>query len=220
MVSAVIFDMDGVLIDSEPLWRMAEIKAFSHVNLSLNDEMCRQTTGLRVDEVVEYWYEKFPWKNTTKKEVEEKIWESIIHLVKTEGTAKEGVYESLAFIKKQNVKLALASTSAMILINTVVEKLQLKDYFEVMCSAEFEKYGKPHPDIYISTAQQLNVHPSYCLAIEDSINGIIAAKAAKMKCIAIPDEILREDKRFGIADVTLSSLREINQALWASFTKS
>lgn len=219
MIKAVIYDMDGVLIDSEPLWRQAEIKTFADVGVQLTDTMCRETTGLRVDEVVEYWYHKFPWQNTPKKEVEEILWKSIIHLVKTEGVAKEGVYESLKFVKSKNVKLALASTSAMMLINAVIEKLQLKDYFEVIHSAEFETYGKPHPGVYLSTAKQLNVNPAFCIAIEDSINGIVAAKAAKMKCIAIPDDVLQGDKRLGIADITLFSLKDVNQELWNEFNK-
>lgn len=214
MIKAVIYDMDGVLIDSEPLWRRTEIETFAKVGVKLNDDMCRQTTGFRVDEVIEHWYHKFPWKNISKKEVEEMIWKNIIQLVKTEGSAKDGVYESLKFLKRENVKIALASSSTLTLIKAVMEKLQLEDYFEVIHSAEFEEYGKPHPGVYISTAKQLNINPAFCVAIEDSINGIIAAKAAKMKCIAIPEKELQGDKRLGIADFTISSLKEVGQELW------
>ncbi len=219
MIKAVIYDMDGILIDSEPLWRRAEIDVFHQVDVSLTEEMCRQTMGLRVDEVVEYWYQRFPWQNTAKTCVADLIWQNVISLVAAEGNAQEGVYASLEFMRRQGVKLALASTSGMALIETVLARLQLKQYFAVVHSAQFEDYGKPHPAVYISTARRLGVDPTACLAIEDSINGMIAAKAARMKCIAIPDEALAGDKRLGIADVTLSSLHEIRPELWSRLNK-
>lgn len=155
VVKAVIYDMDGALIDSEPLWRKAEIESFATVGLSLTDEMCKQTTGLRVDEVVEYWFHKFPWEGTSQKQIEELIWENVIQLVNTEGEPKEGVKKSLEYFKKRGYKPALASTSAMILITTVLDKLQIRDYFKAIHSAEFEENGKPHPGVYITTAKNL-----------------------------------------------------------------
>lgn len=214
MIKAVVFDMDGVLIDSEPLWRSAEILSFKTVGVSLTEDMCKETMGLRVDEVVEYWYHKFPWENIPHKQVEEIIWENVIRLVKEEGKVKDGVREALDFIRSKNVRIALASTSAMVLINAVIEKLKLENYFEVIHSAEFEDYGKPHPGVYITTANKLDIKPQFCVAIEDSFNGILAVKAARMKCIAIPERELIHDKRLGIADVVLSSLHEMNNKIW------
>lgn len=211
MIKAVIYDMDGIIIDSEPLWEKTKIKSFETVGVMLTKEMCSQTVGLRVDEYVEYYYHRFPWENTSKKEIEKLNWENIIQLVKDEGEIKEGVRQSLEFFKKKNLKIGLASTSNMLLINTVLDKLNLQNFFEVIHSAEFEDHGKPHPGVYLTTAKKLGVDPHSCLAIEDSINGIIASKAAKMKCIAVPEKELREDKRIGIADIILSSLLEINQ---------
>lgn len=219
MIKAVIYDMDGVLIDSEPLWRKAEIEAFGRVGVSLTEDLCRETTGLRVDEVVEHFYHLFPWEGTTKKEVEEFIWENIIKLAKEEGKAKEGVLESLHVIKEQGLKIALASTSAMVLINAVLDKLKIAEYFDVIHSAEFEEYGKPHPGVYLTTAKKLGFLSQQCVAIEDSINGMLAAKSAKMKCIGIPEKELEGDKRLGIADVIISSLFEINQSLLAKIDK-
>ena len=86
--------------------------------------------------------------------------------------------------------------------------------FEKIYSAQEEEYGKPHPAVYISAAKRLNVAPVECLAIEDSFNGVLAAKAAKMKCIAIPYEGVRHDRRFAIADVSLDSLMQIDLDVW------
>lgn len=218
MINAVIYDMDGVIIDSEPLWREAEIESFATVNISLTDEMCIQTMGLRVDEVVEHWFHLFPTDSTLAKPVEDMILKKVAALVLDKGQAKEGVYESLEFIKGKNVPIALASASAMILINAVLDKLGLRSYFSELHSAEFEEYGKPHPSVYLTTAKKLEVPSRTCIAIEDSINGMIAAKASKMKCIAIPDDAHRDDKRLGIADAVLSSLKEINEELWQKLT--
>lgn len=219
MVKAVIYDMDGLIIDSEPLWRKAEVKSFATVGVFLTEEMCAQTTGLRIDEVVEFWFHRNPWEGTSHKELEELIMKNVIQFVIDDGQQKKGVNESLDLLKQLGFRLALASSSGMALINPVLDKLQIRDYFEVIHSAEFEKYGKPHPEIYLSTAKQLNVNPVFCVAIEDSINGIISAKAAKMKCIAVPEKELLNDKRLGIADIVVASLLDINEETISKLNK-
>ena len=82
--------------------------------------------------------------------------------------------------------------------------------FESVLSAEYEAYGKPHPGVYISAAKQMKYDPQYCCAIEDSLNGVIAAKAAKMKCIAVPAQDEPKIAKFAVADVVLNSLEELN----------
>lgn len=211
MIKAVIYDMDGILINSEPLWRKAMIKSFATANIHLTEEMCKQTMGSRMDEVIKYWLDNSPQNTTPHKHLEELILKNIIQLVKDEGEPMKGVKNSLDFLKSQNIKIGLASSSAMALINTTVDKLQIRDYFEIIHSAEFEDYGKPHPGVYITTAKKLAVNPQQCTAIEDSINGMIAAKAAKMKCIAIPEKELMNDKRLGVSDIIIQSLLEINE---------
>src|SRR3989339_1145861 len=167
MIKAVIYDMDGVLIDSDPFWRQAEVESFKSVGVFITEEMCYQTTGLRIDEVVAFWYQKMPWEGVSQSEVADLILKNVIELVEKKGQAKEGVLESLEFIKKQNVKLALASSSALVLIKTVIAKLGIQNYFEIVHSAEFESYGKPHPDVYLTAAKKLDIEPRFCVAIED-----------------------------------------------------
>lgn len=208
MIEAVIFDMDGLLIDSEPLWQEAELHVFNKVGVPLTPEMTLQTTGLRTDEVVEYWHKKYPWSNPPQKEVSDKIDETVIDLIKSKGTAMAGAKEAVELCKAAGLPIAIASSSSTLLINTVLEKLGIADEVKIIHSAHDEAYGKPHPAVYISTANELGVHPNHCLAFEDSANGVLAAKAAKMKCIAIPEPSLRNDKRFGIADIILHSLHD------------
>ncbi|MEN9517929.1 MAG: hypothetical protein RLZZ381_517 [Cyanobacteriota bacterium] len=216
MIEAVIFDLDGLLIDSEPLWQEAVILVFKQVNLLLTSELYRQTQGLRIDEVVDYWYRQYPWTNLSKLEVEELIVSKVIELIHLKGQPLPGVAQAIAFVKKQNVKIALASSSASQIIQAALQKLDLTEVFVEIYSAEFEVLGKPYPGVYLTTAQKLNVPPQSCLALEDSINGVLAAKAAQMKCIAIPEAIQQQYPQFAIADLILNSLTELNESVWNS----
>lgn len=172
--------------------------------------------GLRIDEVVEYWVHKSPWGDSpSKKEVNDDIWRNIISLTNEKGIAKEGVGEVLTFLKNKNIKLALASSSFMKFIDVVVDRLEIRDYFDLIYSAEHEKYGKPHPGVYITTAEKLGVAPIHCIAFEDSFNGMLSAKAAKMRCIAVPEPGLIGSKKLGIADVVLPSLNDLTEETWS-----
>ena len=214
MIKAVIFDLDGLLIDSEPLWQEAEILIFKRVNIFLNSELCSQTRGLRIDEVVDYWYRKSPWTNLTKLEVEELIVSKLIELIHLEGKPLPGVAEAIAFVQSKNVKIALASSSALNIIQAALQKLELADTFVEVYSAESEILGKPHPGVYLTTAKKLNIPPQSCLALEDSLNGVLAAKAAQMKCIAIPEAKQQQNPKFAIANRILASLEELNDSVW------
>jgi sugar-phosphatase len=214
MIKAIIFDMDGLLIDSEPLWQEAEIATFRGVGISLDRTMCLETTGMRTDEMVAYWYRRYPWKNPTKKGIERSIIDSIINMVRARGNPKEGVEQVMEFVKLQGLKSALASSSPYPIIEAVVDKFNLREKLGVIYSAEEEEFGKPHPGVYVTTARKLQVLPEECLAIEDSLNGVLSAKAAKMKCIAVPEGAARNDRRFAIADVVLDSLADVDAQVW------
>lgn len=213
MIEAVIFDMDGLLIDSEPLWQEAEIAVFNKVGVPLTLEMTHQTTGLRVDEVVKYWHKRHPWKTPSQKEVAQRIDDAVLALVKERGVAKPGVQEAITVCKEAGLPMAVASSSARELIKTVLQKLGIAEYIDIIHSAHDEEYGKPHPAVYIRTATTLKVHVEHCLAFEDSVNGVLSAKAAKMKCIAIPEPGIKNDKRYGIADRVLNSLEDFDAKL-------
>jgi HAD superfamily hydrolase (TIGR01509 family) len=205
-MKAVIFDMDGVLIDSEPLWKIAEVEGFGRVGIDLTHTDCEETVGLRIDEVVKLWYNKVGWENKSLAAVEEDIVNTLIREIKGHGKALEGVYESLETIKSANLKIGLATSSAQRIIDVVLDKLEIAHYFETVHSAEFETYGKPHPAVFLTTAERLGVHPTDCLVIEDSLNGVIAAKASRMKVVAVPEKTHQFDDRLKIADKILTSL--------------
>jgi sugar-phosphatase len=210
VTEAVIFDMDGVLIDSEPLWRIAEARAFNAIGVPMTEEDGFQTMGLRTDEVVEYWYARFPWSEPSKTEVEGAIVGNVIALIEERGEALPGAVEAVRGMRVAGYRVGLASSSAMEIIAAVLRRIGLTDDFDVLQSAEHEPYGKPHPAVYIECARSLGIAPANCLALEDSPAGVLAAKAAKMTCIAIPPHELRDDQRYCIADFQLDSIEQFS----------
>lgn len=205
----VIFDMDGLLIDSEPYWKIAEKEVFGKLGLNLTDDLLRQVMGFRLSEVVKHWYHYQPWPEPNFEQTERDVLDCVKQLIQQHADAMPGVYEVLTHCKQNNFKMALASSSAMELIDVVTDKLNIRHFFDVVWSAQYEEYGKPHPAIFLSVAKQLQVEPKHCVVFEDAINGVIAAKAARMYCIAIPEEISYNDPRFAIADVKTQSLLNI-----------
>ncbi len=206
---AVIFDMDGLLIDSEPYWKMAEKEVFGKLGVHLTDDLLRQVMGFRLSEVVQYWYKYQPWENPDFGKTEKDVLACVKELILNHAEAMPGVYDILEFCKKQNYKIGLASSSAMSLIEVVVQKLQIQSYFDVIWSAEYEPFGKPHPGIFITTANKLMVEAKHCLVFEDSVNGVIAAKAARMHCIAVPEQVSINDPRFTITDLLIPTLKNV-----------
>ena len=208
-IKAVIFDMDGVLIDSEPLWRKAMIEGFASIGVLITEEDCKKTTGNRLKEVVEYWFEKLNIHDVLPTEIEHRIINMLVKLINNEGKAISGVIEVINFCNNKNIKIGLATSSSNQLMEAVLEKLNLKNTFKSSISAENMEYGKPHPEVFLNCASQLQISPLECIVIEDSINGVIAAKAAFMRVIALPEQENINNHKFSIADYKLNNMQEV-----------
>lgn len=220
-VAAVIFDMDGLLIDSEPLWRRAEIEIFASLGVHLTEADCTRTTGLRIDAVVAFWLRERPWAAPVPpEEVAARIVSRVIALVQAEGVLMPGAVEALERFAVRGLPLGLASSSPRRLIDAVLACFGLGRYFLAVHSAEGEARGKPDPAVYLHTAERLGLDPRRCMAIEDSIPGVLAAVAAGMGCIAVPAPEHRGDARLRCATVVLGSLTELDDALWARLQTS
>lgn len=216
---AVVFDMDGLLVDSEPLWIRAEMEIFGEVGLALGEEDCAQTKGLRTDDVIAYWFAKRPWARRSPAEVEARLITRVAELVREEGRALRGVESALAVARQNGRRLALASSSPRVIIDAALERLGLTATFDAVESAEHLPLGKPHPAIFLVAAEKLGVPATSCLVLEDSLTGTIAAKAARMTCIAVPFDHPRHDARFAIADAVIGSLDDVTADLLATISE-
>lgn len=215
MVKAAIFDLDGLLVDSEPLWQHAEMEVFATVGLNLNAEQCMQTQGYRIDEAVKYWYQKHPWQGPSIREVADTVVVRLNQLLNEKAVPMPGVIQTLEFFMQRKIPMVVASSSNMSIIENAVTGLGIEKYFESLHSAQYEEYGKPHPAVFLNAAKAMNTDPSECLVFEDSFFGLIAAKAAKMRAVAVPSHVDVTNPKFAIADAILPSLEDWNEEVFA-----
>jgi sugar-phosphatase len=206
---AVIFDMDGVLIESESLWRKAMIQGFKEVNIELSEADCRKTMGLRIGEVIEIWIKQFGYLQLSPAVIEKRILTLLLELIEKKGEFIPGIPELLSFCNEKKLKTGIATSSSHLLMHAVIKKLKLEKQFMATISAEHMNYGKPHPEVFLACASELKVLPQHCLVIEDSFNGAVAAKAAQMKVIAVPDEDHVNVKGFAVADYRAKNMEEV-----------
>lgn len=208
-LKAVIFDMDGVLIDSEPLWRRAMIAGFNEAGIAFTEADCRKTMGIRINEVILYWLNHYGLSTIDPIELENKIISRLLELIATEGKMIPGMAGILGFCRKKKIKMGLATSSSNQLMQAILQKLGLKDTFHSAVSAEHMTYGKPHPEVFITCAAQLGIPASQCIVIEDSLNGVIAARAAQMKVVAVPEPGHQHKEKFIVADHVFPNMQPV-----------
>jgi len=209
-VLAAIFDMDGLLIDSEPLWDRAELDIFASlgVDITRRHEL-PDTLGLRIDQTVRMWFEALPWSGPDQQEVTQRIIARALALVEETRPLLPGVEQALQLCQQQGLKIGLASASPLHMLERVLEMFDLRKYFDVLASAEALPYSKPHPQVYLDAAAKLGIDPLNCVTLEDSFNGMIATKAARMRSIVVPAAEHREDARWALANVVLDDLTQL-----------
>ena len=221
---AAIFDMDGLLVDSEPIWHEVEIDVFGRHGVPLTVERCLETKGMFLGEAVSHWYARYPWTGASAADVSAEIVDAMAARLEEKVELKPGALRSLDFCRDRGARLALASSSPRRLIGAVVHRFGLGSRFTVVHSAEDEPAGKPDPAIFLTTARQLGVAAAECVVFEDSVAGVLAAKAAGMACVAVPepDPVSRPagnerglPEAFALADVVLGSLLELDDDVWA-----
>ena len=251
MIEAVVLDMDGLLIDTEPVWRVAARDVFANLGIDLTEADLLDTTGVRVDEMTAAFLARRPPappvppvpsipftpsapsfhqvplapsvsraspapRELSPADVADRLTDLVVAHVAREGEPMPGVPEAIALFERSGLRLAIASSSPERLIDAVCARLALD--IDVRCSALDEPRGKPAPDVYLAAARRLDLSPARCLAVEDSPAGVLAAKAARMTCVAVPDPLLTGDPRYGRADLILSSLADLTEPLFRTLT--
>lgn len=200
-----IFDMDGVLIDSEPFWRQTQIELLAQFGITITAEDCiRHTMGKRIDDISRIWINLFQL-DTTPESLTQSILEKAAHIIKLNGKAKEGVYTLIEFLQSKECRIALATSSSALIISTVIDKLGIRNVFELTLSADEVVNGKPSPDVYLEVCRRLEVSTENTLALEDSLTGVRAAVAADITTIAIPECV---SEAFNIADHIVEKIED------------
>jgi HAD superfamily hydrolase (TIGR01509 family) len=182
---AVIFDMDGVLVDSEPYYMDVEQTTFKELGLNISEEEHLTYQGTAYDRM----WQMIKEKHEIKKTVDELVEFSVQHIASSFSALEKiepmpGVEDLIKRLIKRNVPIALASSSYLEVITIILRRTGLDKYFEVVVDNIRAQSSKPDPDIFLLAAKELGIAPEKCAVIEDSTNGVLAAKAAGMYCIA------------------------------------
>lgn len=204
-LKAVIFDMDGVILDSEPIYYQIEKNFFKDLGIYISDEEYHSFVGLSMNEM----WRRIKNSYNLKEEIEALVKSNnkvvFQHFANSENLQPTPFLEQfIQNLCKKNIRLAVASSSSKKLIEVILKKLILKKYFKICVSGNEVKNGKPAPDVFLHTANLMKVNPEECLVIEDSTNGVKAAKSAGMRCVGFQN-LNSGNQDLSAADMIISS---------------
>ncbi len=214
MLKAVIFDLDGLLIDSESAWRKATAVFFKRHNRIYTDEISEKIMGMGLREITEYFKTAYGFTGDTNALIDERR-NLMYELLLKNLTLMPGASEIIRYLYSNNIPLAIATSGhTKQKTKEIVERLGLQSCFTVFISGDDFEKAKPAPDMYLAAAKKLGIAPIDCLVFEDAPNGVLAGKTAGMQLYAVnKDEKLQEKLRKAGADKVFSSLREVHVVL-------
>ena len=184
---AIIFDMDGTLVDSEPVWHEVEVELIESCGYTYLDEIRDVSIGMRVDEFAAILQRHYPKLGNSPAAIEAAITKGMLNLPSGRIKAMPGADELVRYAAERGIPRAIASSSSQAIIEHFVGLMRWEELIPQRYSAETMARGKPAPDIYLHAAEQLGCAPETCLALEDSRFGTMAALAAGMTCYTVPD---------------------------------
>lgn len=216
MIQAVIFDMDGLMIETEHLQSVSYEQVLNGygINPEFNEDGVIQIVGVSAKDNMIRLKEKYSISEHVEHLLVEKH-KRYRDLLLNNIHPKKGLLALLNGLKN-NFKLGVASSSSAEDINLVLHGLGVRNFFDVIVSAEHVEKGKPFPDIFLKAANELNIGPEACLVLEDAESGVLAAYEAKIKVIAIPNQYTRSHN-FDKADRVVSSLEEVGMDVLINF---
>ena len=209
-LEAVLFDMDGVIVDSEPLWSEAEKQLLARRNLRYSPSLKTAMMGRDARGAVGYLIEHYSLSESVGELIEERN-QLIAELFKGHLKAIPGALELVRSVIAEGIVTGLVSSSAKPLVELALKKLKVTGLFDLILSGDQVVRGKPAPDIYIAAAEKLGVRPEYCLVIEDAPHGVVAAKGAGMCCLAITTSVSAPE--LAMADKVVSGFEEVDLQL-------
>ncbi len=210
MIQSVVFDLDGVLIQSEEVWDSVREAYVRERGGRYDDEIQRAMMGMSSTEWSRYLHDTAGLADTPE-EINAEVVRRMLAAYERELPLIDGAPDAVRRLAAE-FTLAVASSSNRPLIDAVLREAELEPYFTATVSSEEVAHGKPAPDVYLEAARRLGVEPTRCAAIEDSHGGIRSAKAAGMRVLAIPNPSYPPDEEsLAQADVTLDSLAELNR---------
>lgn len=208
--TAVLFDLDGTLVDSMWMWKAIDIEYLGRYGLTCPPSLQREIEGMSFSETAVYFKETFQLPDTLE-EIKETWIRMSIEKYRHEVPLKPGAGAFLAFLKEAGIRTGIATSNGREMVDAVIDALHLAPYLDTIRTACEVPAGKPAPDIYLKVAADLNAAPSQCLVFEDVPAGILAGKAAGMDVCAIEDEFsipLRQEKR-ALADFYIENYKEL-----------
>lgn len=191
---AVIFDLDGSLVDSMWIWPAVDVEYMKKYRLTPPESFHKDIEGMSYTETAQYFLDTFPTLDCTLDDVRREWMEMTMELYTTKVPLKAGAKEFLDKMRAQGVLLGIATSNARELVDAVLKALHIKEYFSSVRTSCEVAAGKPAPDVYLKVAEDLKVRPKDCLVFEDVVNGILAGKNAGMSVCAVDDEFSRPDE--------------------------